>query len=97
MGLSFRIEGAESSPAALRLDRVDSRWVLRQARQALFHYQHQCPSGPAPAGVVLAGCGAGRVVFDSPVLLPDEHYVPVGLLQPSGGRSRAPRLRMPRL
>jgi hypothetical protein len=84
-----------SSPA-LRLDRINSRVVLQQARQVLFLYQHDCPGGPDPLGVVLQG-SAGRVVFERPVLLPDEQFVPLELLRNRPSKQRPPRLRMPRL
>ena len=78
----------------LRLDRINSQLVFQQARLVMLRYQQNCPNGPGPAGVVLQE-GRGRVVFEQPVLLPDEQFIPIDLLQArSTGRSN--RLRMPR-
>jgi hypothetical protein len=94
---SFLIPGATASVSpSLRLDRINSSMVLRQARNVLFHYQHDCPAGPDPCGVVLQQAG-GRVVFERPVLLPEEQFVPLELLRSRAGRQRPSRLRMPRL
>ncbi|MEB3319741.1 MAG: hypothetical protein VKI63_02220 [Cyanobium sp.] len=94
---SFLIQGGSASaPPALRLDRINSQEVLRQARSVLFHYQHDCPAGPEPCGVVLHQAG-GRVVFERPVLLPDEQFVPLELLRSRASKQRSSRLRMPRL
>ena len=78
--------------SSLRLDRINSQQVLLQARGALFHYMDSCPSGRDPCGVVLQGKRC-RVVFELPVLLPDEQFVPLGLIRTpttrgSGGRVR---------
>jgi len=70
--------------------------VLHQARQVLFLYLHDCPAGPEPHGVVLQPHG-GRVVFERPVLLPEEQFVPLELLRTRPTRQRPSRLRMPRL
>jgi hypothetical protein len=43
-------------------------------------------------GVVLLGEGPqGRVVFDVPILLPEEQFVPMELLRPRPARSRSGR------
>jgi hypothetical protein len=54
--------------------------VFHQARQALFQYLERCPGGSDPIGVVLQG-ERGRVVFEQPILLPDEQFVPIELLR----------------
>lgn len=63
----------------------------------MFHYMERCPGGIEPCGVVLQG-GRGRVVFEPPVLLPEEQFIPIDLLRlrpvpRSGGRVRMPRPR----
>jgi hypothetical protein len=69
--------------------------VFQQARQALFRYMEGCPDGGEPIGVVLQG-QRGRVVFEQPILLPDEQFVPIELLRARLGNRAAARLRMPR-
>ena len=54
--------------------------MFHQARQALFQYLERCPGGSDPIGVVLQG-ERGRVVFEQPILLPDEQFVPIELLR----------------
>ncbi len=107
---SFLIQGASgsgsparSSAPSLRLDRIDSRLLLASARRILFAYLEQGTyTEEEPLGIVLsADLRQGRVVFELPVLLPDEQFVPLELIK--GGellaRSRRnvnSRLRMPR-
>ncbi len=111
---SFLISGTSGSGAgargptnrdplsSLRLDRIDSRVLLAAARRVLFGYLEQGSYGDDPIGVVLtADQRQGRVVFEVPVLLPEEHFVPLDLIRGGEllGRSRrngAARLRMPR-
>lgn len=94
---SFLIQGAAASALpALRLDRINSQLVLQQAKRVLVLHQLDCPSGPEPCGVVLHAVG-GRVVFERPVLLPDEQFVPLELLRTRPSRQKTSRLRMPRL
>jgi len=96
-GLSFRIRGGESSAApasgSLRLDRINSAELLRCCRRVYFRFLEACPTAPEPLGVVLLGAGPlGRVVFELPVLLPEEQFVPMELLRPArAARSRASR------
>ncbi|MGB5135296.1 MAG: hypothetical protein WBN89_09010 [Prochlorococcaceae cyanobacterium] len=93
---SFPITGATPSAApGLRLDRINSQQVFQQARLVMYRYQEGCPSGPEPCGVVLQGA-RGRVVFDQPVLLPDEQFVPADLLQGRPAARAGVRIRMPR-
>lgn len=87
-GLSFRIRGGEASAASatgsLRLDRINSAELLRCCRRVYFRFLEACPSAPEPLGVVLCGAGPqGRVVFELPVLLPEEQFVPMELLRPA--------------
>jgi len=98
---SFEIRGAGGDPStSLRLDRVNSRDLFALARGVFFRHLESCPEGPEPIGVVLPldtadpACGSrGRVVFASPVLLPEEQFVPLELLlarsQRLGGGRRA--------
>lgn len=99
---SFEIRSASgslngSAPIAgfqgLRLDRINSSVVLQLARQVYFRFLSSGPGGIEPAGIVLkAAATEGRVVFEAPVLLPDEHFVPIDWLRTrSGGRSRPNR------
>ncbi len=79
--------------AALRLDRVDSRALLRAARAVLNAYLGEGWGQDDPVGVVLSpDQRSGRVVFDPPVLLPDELFVPLDLIR---GRGRPARRRCP--
>jgi hypothetical protein len=93
---SFLIPGAlDAAPAPLRLDRINSQVVFQQARQALFRYMERCPGGSDPIGVVLQG-PRGRVVFEQPILLPEEQFVPIELLRGRQTSRASGRLRMPR-
>lgn len=86
--------GAFSHPAqGLRLDRINSAEVLRLARGIYFSFLATGPCALEPAGIVLDGHGSGgRVVFDLPVLLPEEQFVPIDWVRArSSGRSRAGR------
>jgi len=93
---SFLIPGASAKAApALRLDQINSQLVIQAARRVLFQALDTAPAGGDPAGVVLHG-NQGRLVFDLPVLLPDEHFVPIDLIRGRLGRSGGSRLRLPR-
>ncbi len=77
---SFQINGAGASQSQqrrleLRLDQINSAQVIQQAR--LIYLQHLSLAGstPLPCGVILQG-SAGRVVFELPVLLPREQFIP---------------------
>ena len=98
---SFTIAGAASTAAPLlRFDQINSQQVLRAARHVLFLYQQQCPMGRDPLGVVLQGGGVseigphGRVVFDTPILLPDEQFIAMEWILGRPKRGPGPRLRM---
>ncbi len=93
---SFQIRGGESSATPsqgfLRLDRINSAELLRHGRRVYFRFLEACPTAPEPLGVVLLGAGPqGRVVFEAPILLPDEQFVPMDLLRPRSSRGRSPR------
>lgn len=86
-GPSFLIRGSQasqpgsSSPAGWstgqpRLDRINSADLLRRARQIYFDYLSSSAAAAEPLGLVLHGAG-GRVVFELPVLLPEELFVPI--------------------
>lgn len=103
-GPSFLIAGASGSAsggrsaggrdplASLRLDRIDSRVLLAAARRVLFAYLEEGSSSDDPIGVVLsADQRQGRVVFELPVLLPHEHYVPLDLIRGGERLARARR------
>ena len=81
---------AVASPASsLRLDRINSADLLRRSRRVYYRFLESCPSAPEPMGVVLLGEGPqGRVVFEVPILLPEEQFVPMELLRPRPGRGR---------
>ncbi|WP_411867370.1 hypothetical protein [Vulcanococcus limneticus] len=75
----------------VRWDRINSGEVIARARRVYFLYIEQGPSGLEPLGVVLTGRSGGRVVFDLPVLLPDEQYVPLEVVRGRGQRARGSR------
>ncbi len=90
---SFEIRGAAGlQQPLLRFDRIDSRRVIALARRIyLLHVEHGCCGGE-PLGIVLNPQSAqGRVVFERPVLLPEEQFLPLDLLLGRSGRSRHPR------
>jgi len=92
---SFEIRGASNAGnPPVRWDQINSGVVIKQARRVYFHYVEQCPGGAEPIGIVLenGGGGQGRVVFEAPVLLPDEQFVPLELIRGrSAGRGRTIR------
>ena len=104
---SFEIRGAGGEGVrAIRLDRINSRDLFARARWVLFHHQQSCLEGPEPLGVVMpldatdsSPSGRGRIVFTTPVLLPDEQFLPLDLLLGRGQRfhtGRRSRLQIPR-
>lgn len=88
---SFEIRGAVGvSVSAPRWDRINSAEVISRARRLYYAFLEANGSGQEPSGVVIAGAG-GRVVFEAPVLLPDEQYIPIEIVRGRTGRSRTPR------
>ena len=86
---SFEIRGASGAPSAPRWDRIDSRSLIAQARRIYFAYLSSTPAGQEPFGVVVDSQGPdGRVVFETPVLLPDEEFIPIDLIRGRINRGR---------
>ena len=76
----------------LRWDRINSGDLIARARKVYFTYLEQCPCGGEPLGIVLANQGElGRAVFEAPVLLPEEQFVPLDLIRGGRGRPRSSR------
>lgn|GEM_PF-2484944 len=97
--LDHRQDGSARRPW-LRLDRINSALLIRQARGIYWSYLSAGGSlTPPPLGVIVQG-QLGRVVFRWPTLLPHEQFVPAEwLLGPAStggrpGRAR-PRLQEP--
>jgi hypothetical protein len=90
---SFEIRGATGQPQPpLRFDRIDSGRLITLARRIYLHHFEQGPASVDPLGIVLhPRTGQGRVVFETPVLLPDELFLPLELL-----RGRVSRWRLTR-
>jgi len=101
-GPSFLIRGSQASQpgptaqaawcaAQPRLDRVNSAELLRQAREIYFAFLSGGSAVADPLGIVVSSGGAGRVVFELPVLLPEELFVPIDWLRSRGpGPGAAP-------
>lgn len=85
---------------------MNSSELLQEARRVYYAYLSTGSSGGDPVGIVLSpppksgadrralpqAAAGGRVVFDPPVLLPDEQYVPIDWLRiRGGGRTRPGR------
>ena len=88
---SFEIRGASGALSSPRWDRIDSRSLIAQARRSYFAYLSSTPAGQEPLGVVVDPQEPdGRVVFEPPVLLPDEEFIAIDLIRgrTSRGRSR---------
>ena len=76
----------------MRWDRINSGDLIARARKVYFTYLEHCPCGGEPLGIVLATQGElGRAVFEAPVLLPEEQFVPLDLIRGGRGRSRSAR------
>jgi len=92
---SFEIRGAVGvSLASPRWDRINSAAVIAVARGVYFAYLQDSGGGLEPCGIVIGGSAGdqGRVVFETPVLLPGEQYLPIDLVRSRAtGRNRAPR------
>ena len=96
---SFLIAGAgdrgfTSLPSGLRLDQINSQQMIRWARFVYYRFLETSSEWREPLGVVLVtATGQGRVVFRLPVLLPDEHFLPIELVTPRGRSSPRTRTR----
>ena len=92
---SFEIRGAVGvSLSTPRWDRINSAAVIAVARGVYFAFLQDSGGGPEPCGVVIGGPAGdqGRVVFETPVLLPGEQYIPIDLVRSrAAGRNRTPR------
>ena len=86
---SFEIRGASSAPSPPRWDRINSRLLIAQARQIYFAYLCNTPAGQEPLGVVVDTRELdGRVVFETPVLLPNEEFIAIDLIRGRMNRCR---------
>lgn len=66
----------------MRLDQVDGRSLILAARRIYADFLVAAMGSGKPTGVVLlADRRQGRVVFDPPVLLPDELFIPLEQLR----------------
>jgi len=90
---SFEIRGATGQPQPpLRFDRIDSGRLISLARRIYLLHFEQGPAWVDPLGIVLhPRTGQGRAVFETPVLLPDEQFVPLELLRGRVSRTRSSR------
>lgn len=92
---SFEIRGAVgvSLSAAPRWDRINSAAVIAAARRVYFDYLESGGAAPEPSGIVIGTAAGeqGRVVFELPVLLPGEQYIPIDLVRSRPARARNTR------
>ena len=91
---SFEIRGAVGVPlSSPRWDRINSADVIARARRIYYSYLENSGGGVDPCGIVVTGPsgGQGRVVFETPVMLPDEQFIPLELVRGRGGRGRGSR------
>jgi len=89
---SFEIRGAVGvSVSGPRWDRINSAAVIAQARRVYFAHLEGSAGCLEPCGIVIVGAASGRAVFEPPVLLPGEQFIPLELVRPRGGRARNPR------
>lgn len=80
---SFAIDGASGQfdAAMWRCPPEQLGRMLQIARRLYLHYLERCGS-PEPLGVVIvAGGRSARLIFEAPVLLPQEQFVPLDLLR----------------
>ena len=91
---SFEIRGAVGvSLSAPRWDRINSAALIAVARRIYFTYLQASGGAMEPCGIVIGSASGdpGRVVFEQPVLLPGEQYLPIDLVRSRPGRPRSPR------
>ena len=95
---SFEIRGAVGvSVSGPRWDRINSAAVIACARRVYHEYLASGCGCAEPSGLVIAtnpsdqSASLGRAVFEPPVLLPGEQYIPLELVRPRTGRGRTPR------
>lgn len=89
---SFEIRGAVGvSLSGPRWDRINSAAVIAGARRIYYAYLETSGGSADPYGIVLVGEDSGRAVFEPPVLLPGEQFIPLELVRPRAGRGRTPR------
>ena len=95
---SFEIRGAVGvSVSGPRWDRINSADVIACARRIYHDYVASGSVCAEPIGIVIAAtpsgqsASLGRAVFEPPVLLPGEQYLPLELVRPRTGRGRNPR------
>ena len=86
---SFEIRGAAGVPSSPRWDRIDSRALIRAAQGVYFSHLSESSGARDPLGVVLApGQPGGSVVFELPVLLPEEEFIELELIRGRNPRGR---------
>ena len=65
----------------LRWDSVNSKKLIKRARSIYFNYLSSHNSFEEPKGVVInKNSDQGAIVFTTPTLLPNEHYLSIELL-----------------
>ena len=81
-----------------RWDRINSAEAIGRARRIYYAFLERCSGAAEPLGVVMAAeaeavtrTGSGRVVFELPVLLPSEQFIPLELVRGRAGRNRPSR------
>lgn len=92
---SFVIAGAGGNASLTpRWDRVDSRRLIALARRIYFQHLSESTHSPDPCGVVVnIDLNEGRVVLETPTLLPDEHFISAELISRKFRRPRTARER----
>jgi len=93
---SFVIAGAGGNARHTpRWDRVDSRRLIALARRIYFKHLSESAHWREPCGVVVnIDLSEGRVVLDTPTLLPDEQFIGAELISQRLRRSRNPKDRI---
>ncbi len=78
-----------------RWDRVDSRRLIALARKIYFQHLSESTHSIEPCGVVVnINLNEGRVVIDTPTLLPDEQFISAELISRRLRRPRNPKDRL---